>query len=270
MDRLMKHLLSAAAVAALLISPAAGFAKPGNNGNGNGNGNAPAHAAKKGNNGNGNGRALGQQKNHGNGSGNGNSRAAQAAAGTSEDVTDEEGEVVANPGNVFNCPPGLAHRNPPCVPPGQAKKGVTFRDWTGYSDEDIEGLIDEAARPLEDVEPDVEEERYLTEDEIIDLFDLDPPEEGMHYAVIDGEVVELNDRNYDLLQRVRTIASVPDVGNDLEIEPTVSLTQRELRAIYDLPRPGNDNVYSVVDGSLLSLDRDTYDLLQLVRLYSGV
>ncbi len=26
-----------------------------------------------------------------------------------------------------NCPPGLAKKNPPCVPPGQAKKGVTAR-----------------------------------------------------------------------------------------------------------------------------------------------
>ena len=32
-----------------------------------------------------------------------------------------------------NCPPGLAKKNPPCVPPGQAKKGVTARDL-GYDD----------------------------------------------------------------------------------------------------------------------------------------
>ncbi|MDZ4094039.1 MAG: hypothetical protein U1D35_03905, partial [Paracoccaceae bacterium] len=27
------------------------------------------------------------------------------------------------------CPPGLAKKNPPCVPPGQAKKGVTTNQW---------------------------------------------------------------------------------------------------------------------------------------------
>ena len=27
------------------------------------------------------------------------------------------------PALIYNCPPGLAKKNPPCVPPGQAKKG---------------------------------------------------------------------------------------------------------------------------------------------------
>lgn len=28
-----------------------------------------------------------------------------------------------NSGNARGCPPGLAKKNPPCIPPGQAKKG---------------------------------------------------------------------------------------------------------------------------------------------------
>lgn len=28
-----------------------------------------------------------------------------------------------------HCPPGLAKKSPGCVPPGQAKKGVTSKDW---------------------------------------------------------------------------------------------------------------------------------------------
>ncbi|WP_375255946.1 hypothetical protein [Yoonia sp.] len=28
-----------------------------------------------------------------------------------------------------NCPPGLAKKNPPCVPPGQARQGVTTQEW---------------------------------------------------------------------------------------------------------------------------------------------
>ncbi len=29
------------------------------------------------------------------------------------------------------CPPGLAKKTPACVPPGQAKKGITGREWQG-------------------------------------------------------------------------------------------------------------------------------------------
>ena len=28
-----------------------------------------------------------------------------------------------------NCPPGLAKKDPPCVPPGQARQGVTTQEW---------------------------------------------------------------------------------------------------------------------------------------------
>lgn len=33
-----------------------------------------------------------------------------------------------------HCPPGLAKKNPPCVPPGQAKKGVGVGDRLHYGD----------------------------------------------------------------------------------------------------------------------------------------
>ena len=43
--------------------------------------------------------------------------------------------LVANPvPAAANCPPGLAKKNPPCVPPGQAKKGVTTREWLQRGD----------------------------------------------------------------------------------------------------------------------------------------
>jgi hypothetical protein len=32
----------------------------------------------------------------------------------------------ASPSLAKSCPPGLAKKNPPCVPPGQAKKGVVL------------------------------------------------------------------------------------------------------------------------------------------------
>ena len=44
-------------------------------------------------------------------------------------VTAVEAGPKGNNGNsaTLDCPPGLAKKNPPCVPPGQAKKGVTAR-----------------------------------------------------------------------------------------------------------------------------------------------
>ncbi len=35
-----------------------------------------------------------------------------------------------------HCPPGLAKKTPACVPPGQAKKGVTAEEWQANRDED--------------------------------------------------------------------------------------------------------------------------------------
>ncbi len=35
-----------------------------------------------------------------------------------------------------NCPPGLSKKNPPCVPPGLAKKGVTSEEWQTNRDRD--------------------------------------------------------------------------------------------------------------------------------------
>ena len=33
-----------------------------------------------------------------------------------------KGAKNSDPGIIANCPPGLAKKNPPCIPPGQAKK----------------------------------------------------------------------------------------------------------------------------------------------------
>lgn len=41
------------------------------------------------------------------------------------------------------CPPGLAKKNPPCVPPGLAKKGVTSDDWKGDRRDDDERYHDD-------------------------------------------------------------------------------------------------------------------------------
>ena len=39
-----------------------------------------------------------------------------------------------------NCPPGLAKMDPPCVPPGLAKKGVTYEEWVAYDDKQLDAI----------------------------------------------------------------------------------------------------------------------------------
>lgn len=168
------------------------------------------------------------------------------------------------------CPPGLAKRNPPCVPPGQAKKGVTTEEWTGHTREEYRRILRENDDVVEDVEVEIDEDRYLTEAEIIDIFDLEPAGDGFRYAVIDGQIVRLDDEDYLLLQQLRTIALPPGVAADLVIEPTVALSEQELVSIYNLPQPAPDSHYAVVDGTVVMLGTEGYDLLQLIRLTSAV
>ncbi|APX90711.1 hypothetical protein BV394_14130 [Brevirhabdus pacifica] len=170
----------------------------------------------------------------------------------------------------LNCPPGLAKRNPPCVPPGQAKKGVTTEEWTGYDRDELRRILRENDDVVAEVEVEVEEDRYLTEAEIIDIFELEPLQDGYHYAVIDGQIVRMDEEDYLLLQQLRTIAQLPGVDADLVVEPTVSLSQEELISIYKLPEPPADTHYAVVDGTVVTLGTEAYDLLQLIRLTSAV
>ncbi len=45
-------------------------------------------------------------------------------------------------GDTINCPPGLAKKDPPCVPPGLADKGVTMGSEMLYGDIDPYGIGD--------------------------------------------------------------------------------------------------------------------------------
>ena len=89
------------------------------------------------------------------------------------------------------CPPGLAKKETPCVPPGQAKKGVTTQDWLNRHP------IGERISP----------ERVEWIDDF-SRYDLPPLADGRRYAVIDGMLVELDRDTYELLQLVRTAAAV--------------------------------------------------------------
>ena len=102
---------------------------------------------------------------------------------------------ILNEGAAHNCPPGLAWRNPPCVPPGLARQGVTTEGWIGL------------------VTTDYHEGDYLELDDFVYLTDYERYgfpllDDGQRYAVIDGTVVSLDADSYQILQLIRAFAAV--------------------------------------------------------------
>ena len=93
------------------------------------------------------------------------------------------------------CPPGLAGRDPACVPPGLARQGVDTEDWIGpMTTNYVVGYF----LNLDD---------FVT---VTDLSKLGLPElaPGEEYAVIDGTLVRLDSDSYEILQLIRAAASV--------------------------------------------------------------
>ncbi len=89
------------------------------------------------------------------------------------------------------CPPGLAKKNPPCVPPGQAKKGVTTDQWL-HRDR-IGDVIDRS------------DLIYL--DDFL-RYDLPPLPYGQRYAVVDNRIVVIDPESYRILQLIRVFTAL--------------------------------------------------------------
>jgi hypothetical protein len=172
-----------------------------------------------------------------------------------------------------NCPPGLAKKDPPCVPPGLAKKGVTYDEWASYDRDEYDTIWverrDEWLRSEADVDPDPEL-LLLQSDQIATLFDLDPAPNGHRYALIDGMPVLLDQKDYNALLLVNQMAHVPELARGTPIAPTAALTQDELASIYRLPQPGNDENYAVVNGQVVRLNDTNYELLQMIRIARAI
>ena len=91
------------------------------------------------------------------------------------------------------CPPGLAKKFPPCVPPGLAKKAVTTNQWlsrdrTGevvYRDDLI--FLDDYVR-----------------------YDLPPLPNGQRYAVIDDRIVVIDRESYQILRLIRLFGALAE------------------------------------------------------------
>lgn len=92
-----------------------------------------------------------------------------------------------------NCPPGLAKKNPPCVPPGQARQGVTTQEWLNRN-----AIGDRISREdlllLELLYP----ERYRQLPRL-------PQDEA--YAVVDGGIVTLSRTSLQILRFIDIFAN---------------------------------------------------------------
>lgn len=172
-----------------------------------------------------------------------------------------------------NCPPGLAKKDPHCVPPGLASKGVTYDEWTSYDHDDYDAIWverrDEWLRSETEIKPDPEL-LLLQSDQIAVLFDLDPAPEGQQYALIDGLPVLLDENDYNALLLVNQMAHVPELVAATPMVPTAALAQDELVDLYRLPQPGDDENYAVVNGQVVRLNDSNYELLQMIRVARAV
>lgn len=89
------------------------------------------------------------------------------------------------------CPPGLAKKNPPCVPPGQAKKGVTTEQWLNG---DRTGEVIDGSDLV-----------YL--DDFV-RYDLPALPYGQRYAVVDDQIVVIEAESYKILQLIRIFTAL--------------------------------------------------------------
>ena len=180
-----------------------------------------------------------------------------------------------------NCPPGLAKMDPPCVPPGLAKKGVTYEEWVAYDDKQLDAIyLDQRTEFLDRdvvVEEDANRDVVLDDDtlllssgQIASLYDLRPAPAGKRYALIDGQPVLLTQEDYTSLLRINELARVENLPDGVRIAPTAALTQNELRQTYKLPQLETGNNYAVVNGELVTLQDSAFETLQLIRIARAI
>lgn len=174
-----------------------------------------------------------------------------------------------------NCPPGLAKKDPPCVPPGLARQGVTAEEWLSRDADAYDTLYEERrvvwldGRTLPD-DPRPLYDDALDSDRIARLYGLDPAPEGQRYAVVDGMPVLLSDEDYRTLALITDIARVPSDDAVPRVASTAALSPEELRRLYRLPPAPEGQTYSVVNGQVIAVDDAAYEMLQLLRVARAV
>lgn len=92
-------------------------------------------------------------------------------------------------GAAYACPPGLAKKDPPCVPPGLARRGGD--DHHGrrghFVDRDDLFFLDDYPR-----------------------YDLPSLPYGQRYAVVDDRIVVIDAQSYEVLQLIRLFTALAD------------------------------------------------------------
>ena len=88
------------------------------------------------------------------------------------------------------CPPGLAKKNPPCVPPGQAKKRSGSDDWRIDVGRSLEGRDYVVVRSWQ--------------------YGLEPAPRGSDYAVYDGMLVRIDEDTAEVLDLIRAVQAIAD------------------------------------------------------------
>ena len=198
-----------------------------------------------------------------------------------------------------NCPPGLAKKDPPCVPPGLAAQGVTYEEWVSYDEDELDRIYLDRRRGyledldntdaqaatndtvvteetprrivrLDDTPVPGEQKLLLTSAQIAELYDLRPAPAGHRYALIDGLPVLLNEEDYTSLLRINELALSADVAEGVTVAPTAALTQDELRRTYRLPAADPGYKYTVLNGELIQLQDQAFETLQLIRIARAV
>ncbi len=170
-----------------------------------------------------------------------------------------------------NCPPGLAKKDPPCVPPGLAKKGVTYDEWIAYDDGQLDDIYLEQRDEYLDRDVVLDEDTLLlSSDQIASLYGLRPAPLGNRYALIDGQPVLLTNEDYTSLLRINDLARVENFPAGLRVAPTAALTQSELRQTYKLPELEPGYNYAVVNGELVTLQDSAFETLQLIRIARAI
>lgn len=86
-----------------------------------------------------------------------------------------------------NCPPGLAKKSPACVPPGQAKKHGIHLGVGDFIDWDDVHVVTRPGR-----------------------YGLSMPPDGNRYAIVDGQLVRVNEDSGKILSILRLVDAILD------------------------------------------------------------
>lgn len=100
-----------------------------------------------------------------------------------------------------NCPPGLAKKNPPCIPPGQVRRDHDDRDHDDWGrDRDHRHIRVGDVLDWDDV--------HIIRDP--GLYGLGNPPYGNRYAIVDGQLVRVESDTGRLLSIIRLVNAILD------------------------------------------------------------